>query len=175
MGAAHYDVNFDGFAHFGLVPDMLQDVSNQLHGARHDALDTLFGRRGGVHRDVERSAQALALRRDRPMSRSHFERDPMCDGKPACRVTGAVRVARADGITALRSTKSTRSRTRAIREADHVPGHRIQWQQHRAKVLEAGDLSKQGDWAIVRLEEDQTWKCGGGRDRTSAAKRPRPT
>jgi hypothetical protein len=33
-GNREYDYNLDGLAHYGLIPDMLQDVSNQLRAQK---------------------------------------------------------------------------------------------------------------------------------------------
>jgi hypothetical protein len=163
IGERTYDVNVDGFAHFGLAPDMLQDVANQLHDARHAALDTLFGA-AEAYIDMWREARRLSRCEETGLCPvPHFDRDPMCDGKP---LTGrpACGASCPCGWNHGAPLHEIAEVTRACDPKKPItfPGAQIKWQQHRTNVLEPGDMSKQGDWAIVRLQKDQKWKCGDG-------------
>ncbi len=172
IGERTYDVNVDGFAHYGLAPDMLQDVSNQLHDARHAALDTLFNS-AEAYIDMWREARRLSRCEDTGLCPvPKFDRDPMCDGKPAARpACGASCPCGWNHGAPLHQTDEI---TRACDPGKPItfPNTVVRWQQHRTNVLDAGDLSKQGDWAIVRLQKDQTWKCGGGGEHAIGCKAP---
>ena len=173
IGERTYDVNVDGFAHFGLAPDMLQDVANQLHGARHEALDTLFGA-ADAYIAMWREARRLSRCEENGLCPvPHFDRDPMCDGKPLasrpacgascpCGWNHGAPLHQIDEITTACDPGKPLT----------FPGGEIKWQQHRTNVLKAGDLSKQGDWAIVRMGKEQKWKCGDGRAHEIGCKAP---
>jgi microsomal dipeptidase-like Zn-dependent dipeptidase len=173
IGERTYDVNVDGFAHYGLAPDMLQDVSNQLHDARHAALDTLFDS-AEAYIDMWREARRLSRCEETGLCPvPHFGRDPMCEGnppaaRPAC---GASCPCGWNHGAPLHQVDEI---THACDPGKLItfPSTVVKWQQHRTNVLEAGDLSKQGDWAIVRLQKDQKWKCGDSGARDIGCKAP---
>ena len=161
MGQRTYDVNVDGFAHFGLAPDMLQDVSNQLHEARHIALDDLFG---AANAYIEMWREARRLSRCEEMGLCpplKPEREPQCDGHPlaaraACGASCPCGWNHGAPLHQVSEVTSTCDPGKPIT----FPGGEVKYQQHRADPLKPGDLSKQGDWAIVRIQNDQKWKCG---------------
>jgi microsomal dipeptidase-like Zn-dependent dipeptidase len=177
MGERTYDVNVDGFAHFGLVPDMLQDVSNQLHDVRHDALDTLFGA-ADAYIAMWREARRLSRCEETglcPVAPT-FARDPMCDGKPSA-TRPACGVSCPCGWNHGAPLHQIDEVTHACDPHKPItfPNAEIKWQQRRADVQNPGNLSKQGDWAIIRLPKelkDQKWKCGGGRERDIGCQAP---
>src|SRR5262249_18851705 len=103
----------------------------------------------------------------------HFARETMCDGlapseRPACGASCPC------GFNHGAPMHQTGEITHACDPGKPItfPGSQIEWQQRRTAVLDPGNLAKQGDWAIVRLQKDQTWKCGDGGARNIGCKAP---
>lgn len=172
MGNRTYDYNVDGFAHYGLVPDALQDVANQLHEARHLALDGVF-----------RSAQAYLEMWSKARQLSKCEANGLCPEParapdPQCQG----RAAPGDRTECGYSCPCGWNHGAPLHEVSEVwaacdPGKpvslpvmdphgatptQLKYAQRRADLAVAGDLALQGDWAVFRIQQGQTWTCGDG-------------
>jgi hypothetical protein len=176
MGSRTYDVNLDGFAHYGLLPDMLQDVANEIHEGRRPAFDPLF-QSANAYIDAWAKAQRL----------SHCEAKGLCTEPdrapdPECLGTEGPTVRRECGLLCpcgwnhgapLHEIQEVRAAcdpgkpiTLPIMDPRDPNATELKYQQRRTHPENAGDMGWQGDWAVYRIQKGQTWKCGesGPRD-----------
>jgi hypothetical protein len=169
MGERTYDFNIDGFAQYGLVPDLLQDVANQLHDVRHLALDNTFG---AANAYIEMWSHARALSRCEANglctapSPAHY---PQCEGKP---MTDRSECGNScpcgwNHGAPLHLVKELRSAcdlgmpiSLPVVDAGKPGLTELVYRQHRADPTKPGNLGWQGDWALYRIQPGQTWKCG---------------
>jgi microsomal dipeptidase-like Zn-dependent dipeptidase len=175
MGDRTYDFNVDGFAQYGLVPDMLQDVANQLHDARHVALDQLFNA-ANAYLEMWSAARAMSrCEADGLCPEVVFPPDPQCSGA-------------LDGVRAEcgNSCPCAWNRGAPLHELQEVMGAcdtgqiitlpvmdpsgseptALEYEQRRTSLADPGNLTEQGDWAVYRIQPGQTWKCGSSAPRT---------
>jgi microsomal dipeptidase-like Zn-dependent dipeptidase len=181
MGERTYDFNVDGLAHYGLVPDMLQDVANDFRsGGDTDVhMNRLFDS-ADAYLDMWERARAAA---------GCGERGGLCEvaahlAAPidpcAC---GEECPGSWNGGAPLQSVKEIYEACDAgakihfpARDASGPEGGPVPYSasddkclspvysQHGAhpKDHERVDLTKQGDWAIFPIRTRQLWQCGGG-------------
>jgi hypothetical protein len=174
MGDRTYDFNLDGFAQYGLVPDVLQDVANQLHGARHLALDNVFA---SANAYIEMWSTARRLSRCEATAlctTPSRDPDPQCLGKPVehpeCGYSCPCGWNHGAPLHLIqeRSGVCDPGERITLPVVDPTAPHptRLVYQQRRADPSEEGDLGAQGDWAVYRIQPKQTWRCGnsGSRD-----------
>ena len=110
LGDRVYDFNVDGFAQYGLVPDMLQDVANQVHGARHAVLDPLFDS-AEAYVQMWSTARSMSRCEETGLcAPATFADDPQCRGMASPEPPGVRRQlgAPAAGTAALPCNRSGR-------------------------------------------------------------------
>lgn len=170
MGTRAYNFNVDGVAHYGLVPDMLQDVANVLGKNRGLALNQVFE---SAERYVEMWERACAL------SNGACEKDAAPQppvGDDQCK-PGNAGLRRECG-NACPCSWNRGAPLQEIAQDDQIcdPGKPIrfpvvdsmgkpgfanpEYQQRSTNICDEGDLTKQGDWAIYPIRSPQTWLCG---------------
>ena len=173
MGDRTYDFNVDGLAHYGLVPDLLQDVANQLHEARHLALDGVF-KSANAYIDMWSAARRLSgCETSGLCSEPAAGADPMCAGalttRPECGNScpcGWNRGAPLHEIQELGAACDPGSPiTLPVVDPQAASPTQLIYEQHRADPTDSGNLGVQGDWAVYRIQKGQTWKCGSGKPR----------
>ncbi len=163
MGERTYDFNVDGLAHYGLVPDMLQDTANVLRDKNDVVMAPLFNSAEGYVQMWER-ARALAGCGSVGSLCSH---PPVKEDHAAC--GGACPTSWNHGAP-LQSLEDTYG-TCAVGKEILVPiadangkivnaGRSAIYYQRRANPRERGDLTQQGDWAIFPIRTNPTWQCG---------------
>jgi microsomal dipeptidase-like Zn-dependent dipeptidase len=163
MGQRVYDFNVDGLAHFGLVPDMLQDVANIAGPEKRDTLMApLFHSAEGFVEMWERQ-RALAQCADGPMCGS--TQGPSKD-------TQACADACPDGWNRGAPLQSIEDRFGECKAGAKITfvvsdvNNRCQevkpiYSQRGADPHQQGiDLTQQGDWAVFPARTRQLWKCG---------------
>jgi hypothetical protein len=172
MGDRLYDYNVDGLAHYGMVPDLLQDVANVLGDNTHYALDPVFRAAEGYIETWERARALAACEGEGGHCRTApYPDDLQCTGARMRYTCGAAcpcawnhgaplqELAQRDDVCDTGKTIHFPIVDAAghPRDADPV------YQQRGADPLQAGDLTAQGDWAIFPIRTpQQTWACGGG-------------
>jgi microsomal dipeptidase-like Zn-dependent dipeptidase len=168
MGDRTYDFNVDGFAHYGLVPDVLQDVANQLHEGRHLALDPLF-RSADAYLEMWRAARRLSdCEANGLCPEPDRSPDPQCLGtpveRPECGYSCPCGWNHGAPLQELAEVHGACDPGKPITFPAERQGvaPQLKYQQRRTDPRTAGDLSWQGDWAIYKIPAGQTWQCGGG-------------
>lgn len=187
MGERTYDFNVDGLAHYGLVPDMLQDVANVLrdggaNGLRDGGvgrlLDPLFESAEGYIRMWERARSLAGC----GASRSHCSAPPTSYDAAACgascpkawnhgaplqsldEVYGVCDVGRKIRFPSARPVpcdgKSARDAPAAAAGCHEGVDATPIYTQRRASPRDRGNLEEQGDWAVFPIHVRQTWACG---------------
>ncbi len=163
MGERTYDFNTDGLAHYGLIPDMLQDVANVVGESHASTLDPLFGS-AEAYIEMWEKARALAGcgagnelcaddELDAPDPDACGDACPHAwnGGAPlqaVAEVYGYCAPGRAIGVVSERGAV-------ALKHAQH--GVDVRQRAH------ADELREQGDWAVFATGADPHWTCGGGR------------
>lgn len=162
MGERTYDFNVDGLAHYGLVPDMLQDTANIL-GDESVVMAPLFKSAEGYVRMWER-ARALAgcgsvgsLCSHPPTKEDHAACGGAC---PTSWNHGAPLQSLADVYGTCAVGKEVLIPIADANGKMVNEGKSAIYYQRRANPRERGDLTQQGDWAVFPIRTNPTWKCG---------------
>ncbi|AKU99177.1 Sphingolipid ceramide N-deacylase [Labilithrix luteola] len=174
MGERTFDFNVDGLAHFGLVPDMLQDVANVLRagdGARvDDDLDRVFRSAEGFLETWEHARALVGC--SQPANECVASTMPGQDPR-WCGAACPMGWNRGAPLQSLKSLYGECELGKRIRLplfddtgkplADNDPVYR----QHGALPKEkiSCDLPTQGDWALYKIGPRQVWTCGSSKFR----------
>ena len=172
LGERTYDFNVDGLAHYGLVPDLLQDVANVLHDARGGALDRVFESANGFIEMWEAARAISGCEGHGSCPSPPRTLDSQCTGviqiRPECGNSCPCGWNRGAPLQEVREVKGVCDPGRAIRFPVNDPAGKpafvaALYDQHAADPLQGGaDVTRQGDWAIYPIGPGQTWVCGGG-------------
>ena len=164
------DFNVDGLAHYGLLPDLLQDVANIMASDprpdRH--LQRLFGSAEAFIEMWEAARRVVGC--EKAGSKCGTRRTP--DDPLACGDRCPSRPNHGAPLQALAELYDACAPGDAVRFPTRDPGGnvvdaRAVYTQHQADPhRRAEGTREQGDWAIYPIHTRQTWMCGSGKEQS---------
>jgi hypothetical protein len=173
MGPRQFDFNEDGLANYGLLPDLLEDVTHLLANHAAPELNTLFRSAEGFLETWE-AAEAVRVTDGAPRPASGWEIPSL--GNRACGSAclssfnrGAPLEEVGEPLPHGECRLGVAVRLRA--NAGNLDGPMFavpSYSQRGTDVsIQPGDATEEGDWAIYPISPGQVWQCG-----TNGTQRP---